>query len=96
MRGCSDQFRFGDRAVPAPPAVPRLPLGVAVLAVAPGPWDQDMWAHVVAILVRGGAAVCFVVRALWEGGGPASIEMPRSHTSELLLAYLLAVKNHFP
>lgn len=72
-----------------------LVVGGVILAAAAGLWDQEMWAYVLAILVTGGAAIWFIGRPLWDGGGFASIETLPALISGLLFVYLLAVKNHF-
>ncbi|HTW76249.1 MAG TPA: hypothetical protein VMG14_00585 [Thermoplasmata archaeon] len=70
-------------------------VGAVILAVASGLWDQEMWAYVLAVIVTGAAALWFVARPLWDGGGLASVETLPALVSGVLFVYLLAVKNHF-
>ena len=72
-----------------------LAIGIFVLAVATGLWDQELWAFVLAVIATGAAAVWFIGRPLWDGGGLASIETLPALISGGLLVYLLAVQNHF-
>lgn len=70
-------------------------IGAVVLAIATGLWDQELWAFVLAVIVAGAAALWFIGRPLWDGGGVASIETLPAIVSGALLVYLIAVKNHF-
>ena len=72
-----------------------LVVGAIILALATGLWDQELWAFVLTVIVTGAAALWFVARPLWEGGGLASIETLPAIVSGALFLYLLAVKNHF-
>ena len=70
-------------------------VGIVVLAVATGLWDQEMWAFVLAVIATGAGVLWFIARPLWDGGGLVSVETWPALIFGVLFVYLLAVKNHF-
>lgn len=70
-------------------------IGLFVLTVAVGLWDQELWAFVLAVIVTGAGTVWFVALPLVNGGGLVSVETLPAVAFGVLFVYLLAVKDHF-
>jgi hypothetical protein len=62
-------------------------LGIIILAVAKGLWDQELWALVISIIVVG-----FILLGVLIRGAVVSLE---GLILVLLLVYLVAVNRHF-
>jgi hypothetical protein len=70
-------------------------IGVVILAVAFGLWDQALWAFVLALIAVIVSFVWFVGRPIYDGAGLSSIINVPAIVSIVLLIYLVLVSDHF-
>ncbi len=70
-------------------------IGVFILAVATGLWDQELWAFALAVIASGFGVLWFIARPLVGGGGLVSIETVPALLFGALFVYLLAVNDAF-